>query len=71
MSRDIKADKCLGVGYLGRQELKTRRSTKIVLVINVDRNWRQEAQKIILVFHVNINWSQEGQKSMKAIFMST
>ncbi len=30
---NFKVDKCLGVGFLGRQTVKTRRSTKIALVI--------------------------------------
>ncbi len=30
---NFKVDKCLGVGFLGRQTVKTLRSTKIVLVI--------------------------------------
>ncbi len=30
---NVKVDKHLGVGFLGRQKLKTRRSTKIALVI--------------------------------------
>ncbi len=30
---NFKVNKCLGVGFLGPQTVKTRRSTKIVLVI--------------------------------------